>query len=482
MWADRVAARSAVAGCALVAALLPCRVAWAQAPRDTLVYSVAVMTNDPHLSVEARITVGPGTLVLNGPPASGPAGTHVAGLAATNDRGTPLEARHSGSAWFVTVPDAGAVRFRYRLDFNHRVAEGSTGSGFDTVRLYAVTRSLFVAPDPTAYRKTDRAYPVVFIHIIPPEGWQTVAGWAGGGDDFQPADGDDLLGATLAVAPDFRRYGGGAGGTNWGLAIRGHRYFADSSLTAIIDASLRGAASILGPAPVSFVHYTSDVGRKGRTSGSLQGRASIGLVWEPSEVLELGRAHDLFHETLHLWFGGVLETERWWIEGVTDYVAARLYSAWQERPEDLAYLCWQSMRNYQRIEQRPTRLTMAQENRNRVVGDNTELLVYRKGMLTGLLLDAAIRRGSNGRRTLDDLSRRLVAIATPRRAHRVSEAELRQAAVALGGREVEQVWARVVTGTELLTDDEVAAALQTVTGRTLAPPAPLAKNHKELAR
>jgi predicted metalloprotease with PDZ domain len=476
------AASAARAVLAWLFLLVPARAACAQAARDTLVYSVAVVPIDAHLSVEARITAPAGLVLLVAPPAAGPAGTHVAGLAATDDRGGPLEVRHSGSAWTIALPERGAVRFRYRLDFHHRVAEGSTGSGLDSLHLYAVTRSLFVAPDPTAYRKTGQAYPVVHVHVIPPGGWHTVAGWPGGDDseDYAPESGDALFGATLAAAPDFRFYDGMAGHTHWRLAVRGHRYFADSALVDAIRAGLGLATEMLGPAPTPAVIYTSDIGRKGRTSGSLQGTASIGLVWEPGEVLELGRAHDLFHETLHLWFGGALETERWWIEGVTDYVAARLYGSWQHSPEEFAHLCWQSLRNYQRIEHR-TRMTMTEENRNHVGGDNTELLVYRKGMLVGLLLDAAIRRGSRGHSTLDDLSRSLLALAAPRRAHSVREAELHDAAVVLGGAEVERVWARVVTGTELLTEDDVATALQVVTGRTFTPP-PLAKTRKELMR
>ncbi len=452
----------------------------AQAARDTLVYNVAVAPSDFHLSVEARLTSGAGLLLLSGPPASGPAGTHVAGLAATDDHGGRLDVLHSGNAWRITVPARGAVRFRYRLDFNHRAPEGSTGAGFDSLHLYAVTRSLFVAPDPTVYRKLERAYPIVIVQVLPPQGWRAFAGWRGEDGDYRPESGDDLLGATLAAAPDFRFYDGTEGRTRWRLAIRGHRYFADSVLIATIRAGLGRGTEMLGPAQVGTVTYTGDLGPKGRTSGSLQGLASIGLIWEPGEVLEVGRAHDMLHETLHLWFGGALETERWWVEGVTDYVAARLYASWQNRPEELAHLCWQSLRNYQRIEHR-TRMTMAEENRARMGGDNTELLVYRKGMLAGLMLDAAIRRGSRGRHTLDDLSRRLLAIAAPRRNHNVRETELHDAAVELGGADVERVWARVVTGTELLTEDDVATALQGVTGRTFAPP-PLAKSRKELAR
>lgn len=449
--------------------------------RDTLIYDLAVIPENPHLNVEARLTsAGGGIVVLSAPPAAPPAGTDVAGLAVTDDRGLRLETTHSGTAWSVTMPASGALRFRYRLDLHRKVPDGSTASGMDSLRLYAVTRSVFVAPDPTAFRKTGRTYPVVVVHLIVPDGWQTIAGWPERGGSYFPRDGDDLLGAAMAAAPDFRFYHGTASHSTWQLAIRGTRYFSDTALTQTIQASLGRSAETLGPIPEQQVTYISDAGRKGRTSGSLQGHASIGLIWEPSEVLEIGRSHDLFHETLHLWFGGAMESERWWIEGVTDYVAARLYAGWKDDPGDLAFLCYQSLRNYQGIEHN-TRLTMAEENRQRIGGDNTELLVYRKGMLTGLLLDAAIRRGTQGHRSLDDLSRQLLALAATRRSRNVRETEIRDAAIALGGPGVQQLWEKVVTGTELLTEDDVSSALQVVTGRAFAPP-PLAKARKELAR
>ena len=453
----------------------------AQAPRDTLVYNVAVVPRDPHLTIEARLTVRtPGILSLAPPPAAGPAGTLVNGLSVTDDRGRPLDARRVGTGWTLNIAAPGSVRFRYRLDLHRKTPEGSTSSGMDSARLYAVTRSLFVAPDPTAYRKTGREYPAIVVHVIAPEGWRTISGWPARDGVYFPADGDDLLGATLASAPDFRTYRGAAGRATWQLAIRGSRYFTDSALTAAIAASLGGSSALLGPVPQPLVTYTSDAGRKGRTSGSLQGKASVGLVWEPSEILEVGRTHDLFHETLHLWFGGAMESERWWVEGVTDYVAARLYASWKQEPGHLAHLTFQSLRNYQAIEHN-TRLTMAEENRRRMGGDNTELLVYRKGMLAGLMLDAALRRATNGQRTIDDLSRQLLALAATRRSRNVHESEIRDAAVALGGEEVQRVWTRVVAGTELVTEDDVSTALQSVTGRLFPPPA-LIKTRKELVR
>lgn len=451
------------------------------AAQDTLLYNVAIQPNAPHVSVEARLSRVPaGTLTLPNPPSSGPGGTYVAGLSATDDRGRLLETTRSGPSWVITVPAPGAVRFRYRLDFHRRVTEGSTSSGLDSTRLYAVTRSMFVAPDPTSYRKTGRRYPAIIVQVLPPAGWQVVAGWPSRGGVYFPADGDELLGATLAAAPDFRLHHGRAGSSDWQLALRGSRYFSDSTLSAIIAASLERASAALGAVPVPLVTYTGDLGRKGRTSGSLQGTGSIGLVWEPSEVLESARGHDVFHETLHLWFGGAMESPRWWTEGVTDYVAARLWAEWRQDPAELAALVFQSLRHYQAIEHR-TRLTMAQEAREGMGGDNTELLVYRKGMLAGLLLDAAIRRSTGGRQSLDQVARRLLERAAQRSSRGIRENEIRDEVIGAGGREVRETWDRVVAGSDPVTEDDVQRALRVVTGRGFDPPTVLVRR-KELRR
>jgi len=462
-----VLARLALAAAPLALAAPAAR---GQAPRDTLVYTVAVQPRDQHLTVEARLTISAlGTVVLTAPPSAGPAGTSVTGLSATDELGAPLPVRHSGATFAIDRAAPPAVRFRYQLDFERRVAEGSTGSALDTSRFYAVTRSVFVAPDPTAFRKMSRAYPVVRVAIVPPPGWEVVAGWPVEDGTFRPSDGGDLVGTTVAAAPDFRVYRDTVAGGTRLLAIRGHRYFSDSALAAVIDAGLRKGAATFGPVPVARVTYTSDLGRKGRTSGSLQGLASIGLIWEPSELLELARSHDTFHETLHLWFGGAMETERWWTEGVTDYLAARLLAEWKGQPEDLAALCWESYRNYLAIDHN-TRMTMAEENRASVGGDNTELLVYRKGMLAGLLLDAAIRRETHGRSTLDAAAARLLTVAAARRSRTVREAEIRDAVVDAGGASAARTWSRVVDAANLLSEAEIREALRDVTGRTFDPP------------
>jgi len=443
-------------------------------------YDIAVVTLPPaHFSVEARLTTSaPGTLTLSGPPSALPAGTDVEGLSVTDDHGRPLRVRRAGAAYETDAP-AGAVRFRYRLDFQSGVAMSSTGAGLSEARMYAVSRSVFVAPDPAAYRATARPYPLVSVHIATPPGWHVVTSWGVDEGVFVPPSGDALLGATIAAAADFRVYRDTAGGTPFVLAIRGDRHFSDSALQQVVAASLRGAAAALGPVPVPGVTYTSDVGSKGRTSSSLQGLASIGLVWEPDELLERPRIHDLFHETLHLWFGGAMDANRWWTEGVTDYFAARLEAEWSGRPDDLADLCYQSLRNYLQIG-RNTSMTMQQEQHEGVLGDNTSLLVYRKGMLAGLLLDAAIRRGTDGQASLGDVAQRILALARSSPAHRVRDAEMRAVAVEAGGSGVARVWRRVVDGTTLIAEAEVTDALRAVTGLPVTAPPAIAKEQKVL--
>jgi len=123
---------------------------------------------------------------------------------------------------------------------------------------------------------------------------------------------------------------------------------------------------------------------------------------------------------------------------------------------------------------------MDEEQHEGVLGDNTSLLVYRKGMLAGLLLDAAIRKGSDGQASLDDVARQVLARSKDRPDHRVSEAQLRAAAVQMGGAEADSVWRRVVDGTTLITEAEVTDALRAVTGLPVTAPAPVAKEQKVL--
>ncbi len=447
---------------------------------DTVIYNLSVIGRRPHLAVEVRLVAEEGsTAFLTSPPAG--AGTRIAGVGANDERGAPVPVQHSGGGYAIERIPAGGVRFRYEVDFNDSITSGSTASGLDSTRLYAVTRSLFVAPDPVIYRKSGWPYPAVRVAFLLPPGWRLVSNWDSSGSVLVPRSGDELLESAVAAAADYRVHQDTAGGVRLTVAVRGTRAFTDSALIDLIAASLRFGARSFGPVPVPHVTYISDAGRKGRTSGSLQGNATIGLLWEPGEMLERPRSHDTFHETLHLWFGGAMEAERWWTEGATDYFAALGYAEWRGDPSDLAALLYQSLRYYERIPHR-TSMTMAREARTMPGGDNTVRLVYRKGMLASLLLDAAIRRGSEGRADLDSVARGLLALARERRSHAVTEAEIGDAVAEAGGRKARREWARVVTGTDLITADQVADALRAVTGVDLPPPPPAFNVPKALSR
>jgi len=468
-----------VAGAALAIGAGAARLAAQQAP-DTAVYNLAITGVRPHLAVEARF-VGPDAGLLFLTTRSAATGAEVDGFGASDDRGGPLPFQRTGDGFAITNVQGGPVRFRYQVSFSDSVASASTASGLDTTRLYAVARSLFVAPDPVLYRKTGHAYPVVRVVFLLPPRWRLVADWDTIGEALAPRSADDLLENAVAAAPDYRYHTGTAGGAEYVVAVRGHRAFTDSALVEVVRQSLERGARALGPVPVPRVLYISDAGRKGRTSGSLQGTRTIGLLWEPGEMLERARSHDTFHETLHLWFGGVMESERWWTEGATDYFAARLYADWRGDPSQLASLCYESLRNYEEIPHRAT-MTMATEARTLPGGDNTVRLVYRKGMLAALLLDAAVRRGSHGSADLDTVARELLATARTRRSRTVSEAEIGEAVARAGGRAARREWERVVTGTGPITAKQVAAALKEVTGVDLPPPPDRGNVPKALAR
>ncbi len=430
--------------------------------------------------MEARLVGSDAPALFLIAPAAG-LGARVTGFGASDDRGVPLPFEHAGDGYTISGSQGGPIRFRYEIDFTDSVSSASTASGLDSTRLYAVTRSLFVAPDPVLARKTGQAFPAVRVVFLLPPRWQLVSDWDSVDGALAPRSAQDLLENAVAAAPDYRFHAGTAGGASVVVAIRGHRAFTDSALVEVITESLRRGAAAFGPVPVPRVLYISDAGRKGRTSGSLQGVHTIGLLWEPGEMLERARSHDTFHETLHLWFGGAMEGERWWIEGATDYFAARLYAEWRADPAQLAALCYESLRNYERIPHRTT-MTMAAEARTLPGGDNTVRLVYRKGMLAALLLDAAVRKGSRGAADLDSVARDLLATARGRAGHTVSEAEIGAAVEAAGGRTARREWRRVVTGTAELTAREVADALKAVTGADLPPPPDRANVPKALAR
>jgi predicted metalloprotease with PDZ domain len=102
-------------------------------------------------------------------------------------------------------------------------------------------------------------------------------------------------------------------------------------------------------------------------------------------------------------------------------------------------------------------------------------------MLAGLLLDAAVRRGSSGRARLDDVARHMLALAAERASRTISAAEMLDALIAAGGTPAGRAWDRVVAGTDPISQQQIAEALRIVTGVELLPPREIARPPKALA-
>jgi predicted metalloprotease with PDZ domain len=161
----------------------------------------------------------------------------------------------------------------------------------------------------------------------------------------------------------------------------------------------------------------------GSFGGGLEHRASTVLAVPNSDPVELGSlaAHEFFHawNVKHIrpvglgpfdYANKVRTKDLWFVEGVTDYYAqlhtyeAGIYG----EPELLSALGYEidSLHNSQ------TRRTKTLEDVCWSTWEadgfgSGDLSYYTKGLVVGLVLDAAIRNATNGQRSLDDVMRHL---------------------------------------------------------------------------
>lgn len=123
----------------------------------------------------------------------------------------------------------------------------------------------------------------------------------------------------------------------------------------------------------------------------------------------------LAHEYFHRWNGGRLDFPEpegalyWFSEGFTDFYARRLLlRSGLYTPAEYAADLNESIKNYHLS---PVR----NEPNERLIADfwknpNVQTMPYRRGDLLALLIDHEISRSSNGKKSLDDLMRQLLAV------------------------------------------------------------------------
>ncbi len=159
----------------------------------------------------------------------------------------------------------------------------------------------------------------------------------------------------------------------------------------------------------------------GNFAGGLEHRASTCIAI--ANTPDLGLADLAAHEYFHAWnvkqirpailgpfdyTGKVRTANLWFAEGVTDYYAKLV--AYRSGAKDRRWLLQQMGEQIRALQSGKSRFSVTLADSSRRAWENGgfgvgDLSFYTKGLITGLILDAAIRSRTNGERSLDDVMR-----------------------------------------------------------------------------
>lgn len=233
-------------------------------------------------------------------------------------------------------------------------------------------------------------------------------------------------------------------------------------LTRQLEAVTRPQMELFGKA--SFTRYVYIVHLAiGDFGGGLEHRASTVLAMPNTANLSL--AHLASHELFHAWnvkqirpqvLGPFDYTQPnrtgllWFAEGVTDYYAhVMVYRGGESNALNLLDALGDNIRSLQRS---GMRLRETIENVSRATWEHGgfgmgDLNYYTKGLVMGLIFDAAIRDATNGLRSLDDVMRLLYARhALPRPG--MSEDGVKLAINEVAGKDLSALYDRLARSTE----------------------------------
>jgi len=386
---------------------------------------------------------------------------HVYGLRIADERGRPLDSeRLDKQRW--RVASAGAA---FVVTYRVFAFEASVRTSFlDDSHGYWNGTSLFFAVDGEAQRPHD-------VVIDAPAGWhvstalpRTPAG------AYHAASYDELVDSPVEVGK-HARLGFRVGRTGFEVALYGRTNADPRRLVAILRQVVQATAQIFGGFPFPryvFIIHALPVG-----SGGLEHHASVtmditGLSFDEEKgyvrFADLA-AHEFFHawnvKRLHDPVLGPFDYTRenytrmlWFHEGFTDYLAnviilragvldekgfwrwiADDWPRYATRPgrletplDELSFEAW-------------IKLYKPAENHF-----NNAVSYYEKGLWVGMALDLELRRATRGRRGLPELFRWLWDRAERREAI-VTEADVRAAARAVGGKSFDGFFERHIHGT-----------------------------------
>ncbi|MCW5943946.1 MAG: M61 family metallopeptidase [Fimbriimonadaceae bacterium] len=378
-------------------------------------------------------------------------------LRAADESGRPLQiARTDGRGWRVDNPAGGPISFSYRV-LADDVAPGFFGSSI-------VSHTAFVN-GPSAFVYVDgRLEEPCSLTLRLAAGWDVATAMPTVDGTLRAADYDEFIDHPIQMGK-FERRNFTAGGKKLEAIYVSltQRYAPDLDYeTERLRRIAKAQIDFFGAAPfdryVFIVHLAP-----GNFPGGLEHRASTVLnVWNADRLdLDYLASHEFFH-TWNVkrirpkvlgpfdYTKQVRTRNLWFAEGVTDYYAhvlmhrAGLRDATgflQGLADEIGNLQNSKVRKSKTVEDASWD---AWENGGFGIGD---LSYYTKGLVIGLLFDAAIRNASDGERSLDDLMRRLMKDHAPPKPG-YGEDDLRIAINNVAGKDLSPLYNRLVRSTQ----------------------------------
>jgi predicted metalloprotease with PDZ domain len=392
---------------------------------------------------------------------------HVYGLEVTDARGRALPCERLDKGRWRVVSDGAAFVVRYRVF----AFETSVRTSFlDDSHAYWNGTSLFFAIDGEAARPCE-------VAVDAPAAWTIATALprlpGRRGQVFRAVDYDELVDSPFEVGTHetfrFREEG-----ALFELALYGRTNAVKPRLVSILRQVVRATAAIFGGLP--FPRYVFIVHALPVGSGGLEHRASVtmditGLSFEDEKgyvrFADLA-AHEFFHawnvKRLHDPLLGPFDYTRecytrmlWFHEGFTDYLANVIILR-AGVIDEKAFWRWIAD-DWPRYATRPGRLETplselsfeawiklykpAENHINRAVS------YYEKGLWVGMALDLELRHATAGKRGLPELFRWMWDHAGRDEAV-VTEADVRAAARAVGGKSFDGFFDRYIHGTDEL--------------------------------
>jgi predicted metalloprotease with PDZ domain len=314
-----------------------------------------------------------------------------------------------------------------------------------------------------------------------PDGWKVASA-------NDPTDRPDTFTApdydTLADQPAdlgaFRRFDKKIGGVPFSVVLVGA---GDSDVDGFAQNVWKISAAgvkVFGGAPFPRYVYHFRTRRGGGYMAGLEHRNST-VITAPLSALRSSSSSALSitaHEFAHAWnvkrirpdvlgpfdyTAQVRTKDLWWMEGVTDYYAPRLLLEAGLRGRDYWYGYMAEQIN--QLQNNPARSEVTLEEASVKVweGDESEgyhgLSYYNKGLVVGMLLDLEMRRRTQNRVGLDDLTRALLEGVKKRGDRGYPEGEIERLASSLTGTDMKPFFDRALRSTEELSyKDPLAAA------------------------